>query len=49
METNTKEYTPKAFPQFKILDVVLLVFFCPVFSYWQLQSIYLIMLLDWDI
>ena len=26
METNTKEYTPKAFRQFKILDVVLLIF-----------------------
>ena len=26
METNTKEYTPKAFREFKILDVVLLVF-----------------------
>ena len=27
METKTKEYTPKAFRQFKILDVVLLIFF----------------------
>ena len=27
METNTKEYTPKAFRQFKILDVVLPFFF----------------------
>ena len=26
METNTKEYTPKAFRPFKIFDVVLLVF-----------------------
>ena len=26
METNTKEYTPKTFRQFKILDVALLVF-----------------------
>ena len=45
METNTKEYTPKAFHQFKILDIVLLVFV--VLS--SVTGIYLIMLLDWDI
>lgn len=45
METNTKEYTPKAFRQFKILDVTLLVFV--VLS--SVTGIYLIMLLDWDI